>query len=149
LKLVFLICALLMAIFIALLIFLRFFVVPREGYPTWEAARNILVRDGEIVIVLPDEMAVLDARCDHPECEISIDGQIVTTKVGYSSSAIVLDVEIRGQRQVLRFAPKKLNNWNRIRFEPVDLGDPFSEFRKIENGLEESHLDFSSKKGEG
>ena len=134
---------LLMLMPLVFLLFMRFLVVPRERYPTWEAVRNILVKDGEIVIVLPDEVKVLSARYDHPQSEVFINDQIVTTKIGYSISTVVLEVEIRGRRQILHINPQKPNNWNRIRFEPIDPGDPLTNYRKIENGIKKSHYDFS------
>ncbi|MDB4537616.1 hypothetical protein N9230_03270 [Akkermansiaceae bacterium] len=129
----------------ALLLFMRYSVVSSEGYPSWEAVRNMLVRDGQIVITLPNDVKVLTAQCDDPDSEVSVNGQMVTTMIGYSWCTIAVDVEIEGQRQTLRFNPKKLNNWNRMRFEPVDPSDPFSDFIKIENGVEMPNNDFTRK----
>ena len=125
------------------LLFMRYGVVASEGYPTWSAVRNILMRDGEIVIELPNNVKILDAQCDHAGAKISVDGQVVTTKIGYSWCIIVLDVEIQGKEHTLRFNPQKMNNWNRIRFEPVNPSDPFSEFIKFENGIEKPNSDTS------
>lgn len=130
---------------LAFLLLMRYRVVPSEGYPTWEAVRNMLIRDGEIVIILPYGVSVLDARCDDPQGDVSIDGKVVTTKVGYSWCTIALDVEINGQAHTLQFNPQRLNNWNRMRFEPIDLSDPFSDFTKIENGVEKPNNDLSRK----
>lgn len=105
----------------------------------------MLIRDGEIVITLPDGVEVVDARCDDPQGDLSVDGQVVTTKIGYSWCTIALDVEINGQAHTLQFNPQKLNNWNRMRFEPIDSSDPFSDFTKIENGVEKPNNDLSRK----
>ena len=129
----------------AFLLLMRYRVVSSEGYPTWEAVRNMLMRDGEIVITLPDEVKVLAARCDDPESDVSIDGQIVTTKIDYSWCTIAVDVEINGQAHTLQFNPQKLNNWNRMRFEPIDPSDPFSDFIKIENGVKKPNNDLIRK----
>ena len=129
----------------AFLLFMRYSVVASEGYPTWEAVRNMLMRDGEIVIILPDGVKVVDARCDDPQGDVSVDGQAVTTKIGYSWCTIALDVEINGQAHTLQLNPQKLNNWNRMRFEPIDSSDPFSDFTKIENGVEKPNNDLSRK----
>ena len=129
----------------AFLLFMRYAVVASEGYPTWEAVCNMLMRDGEIVIILPDGVKVVDARCDDPQGDVSVDGQAVTTKIGYSWCTIALDVEINGQAHTLQFNPQKLNNWNRMRFEPIDSSDPFSDFTKVENGVEKPNNDLSRK----
>jgi hypothetical protein len=125
----------------AFLLFMRFSVVRSEGYPTWEAVRNILIRDGEIVVTLPEGAKIISAQIDEPEGDVSIDGQIVSTKIGYSWCTISVEVEIEGQHQTIRFSPQKLNNWNRMRFEPVNPADPFSDFTKVENGVEKPNGD--------
>ena len=102
----------------------------------------MLVRDGEIVITLPDGVKVVEARCDDPQSDVSIDGQVVITKIGYSWCTIALSVEINGQAHTFQFNPQKLNNWNRMRFEPIDRSDPFSDFKKFENGVEKPNNDF-------
>lgn len=105
----------------------------------------MLIRDGEIVITLPDGVKVVEARCDDPQSDISIDGQVVTTKIGYSWCIIALDVKMNGEAHTLQFNPQKFNNWNRMYFEPIDSSDPFSDFMKTENGVEKTNNDFSRK----
>lgn len=137
--------ALVIAIPATFFLLMRYFVVANEGYPTWEAVRNMLERNGEIVIKLPDGVKIVEANCSDPQGDVSISGQVVTTKIGYTWCTITLDVEINGQAHTLLFNPQKLNNWNRMRFEPFDSSDPFSDFMKIENGVEKSHHDLSRK----
>ena len=90
-------------------------------------------------------MKVVEARCDDPQGDVTVDRNVVMTKIGYSSCTITLDVEINGQAHQLQFNPQKLNNWNRMRFEPIDPSDSFSDFVKIENGVEKRNNDFSRK----
>jgi len=127
----------------AFLLLMRFWVVSNEGYPTWQAVRNILIRDGEIVIILPRSMNIVSARCNRDEGQVSIDERTVTAKIEYSWCVITIDAEIDGEKHTLQFNPQKLNNWNRIRFIPVDPDDPRSDFIKFENGVEKSHYDFA------
>jgi len=127
------------------LLFMRYIVVASEGYPTWDAVRNMLVRDGEIVIMLPDGVKVVEVCCDDPKGDVSIDGQVVTTKIGYSCCTITLEVDINGQAHTLQFNPQKLNNWNRIRYEPINCSNPLSGFKKIENEVEKPNNDISRK----
>jgi hypothetical protein len=128
---------------IAALLGMRYWIAPNEGYPTWEAVRNMIVRDGEVVIEVPDEVTILRVECIRPEADVSINGRIATAKLGYSWSKITLDVKIRGRNHSWIFHPKKENNWDRISYQPVDPNDPFSNFTKIVNGVTKTHDDFS------
>ena len=125
----------------ALLISLRYGFAASEGYPTWEAVRNYLVRDGEIVIRLPEGLKIVSARCDDTNGRVRIDGQTVTTKIGYTWCTISIQAESDGRTETIHFKPQKLNNWNRMIFVPVNPGDPKSEFSKFENGIEKVHSD--------
>lgn len=129
----------------AFLLFMRYRVVVSEGYPTWEAVRNMLVRDGQIVITFPEGVRLLSAKCDDPEASVSIQGQAVITKIGYSWCLIDVEVEIGSERINYRFNPQKLNNWNRMRFEPEDCSDPHSTFKKFENGVLKPHTDLTQR----
>ncbi|TLD70202.1 hypothetical protein FEM03_13510 [Phragmitibacter flavus] len=124
----------------AFLVFVRYSFMVSEGYPTWEAARNYLVRDGEIVTRLPDGQKVLSARCDDSD-DIRIDGTKVITKIGYSWSTISIRTEVDGKTETIYFNPQKLNSWNRMLFVPVNPSDPQSAYTKFENGVEKSHSD--------
>lgn len=115
---------------------MRYRIAPGEGYPTWEAVRNMLIRDGEIVVTIPEGVRVVAARCDDPNGQVSIDGQVVTTKIGYTRCTVSVDVEFDGESRTFEFDSAKVNSWNRMRFEPVDPSDPLSEFTLYENGIE-------------
>ncbi len=128
---------------VAFLLFMRFWVLPSEGYPTWEAVRNILVRDGEIVITFPERVTPLAARCDDRDSSVSINGRSVITKIGYSWCVIEVDAARGGETITYTFNPQKLNNWNRMRFEPVYPSNPNSSFKKFENGVLKTHSDVS------
>jgi hypothetical protein len=140
-----LVLALMVLLPAAFLLFMRFSVVAGEGYPTWEAVRNMLIRDGEIVITLPRGASVVSAHCDEEDSDVSIDGRTVTTKIGYSWCLITINADIDGKPHTLQFNPQKLNNWNRMRFLPVDPDDPFSDFTKFENGVEKPNSDLTRK----
>jgi hypothetical protein len=60
---------------------------------------------------------------------------------------ITIESEIDGNSHTLQFHPQKLNNWNRIRFVPIDPNDSFSGFAKFENGVEEPNSDFTRNEG--
>ena len=123
------------------LLILRYYFVVSEGYPTWEAVRNYLIRDGEIVVLFPEGVKPLSAYCDDTYAVVSINGQSVTTKVGYSWCDMTVLAETNGTKVKYIFSPKKLNNWNRIRFEPENPADPRANFVKYENGVRFKHRD--------
>lgn len=127
---------------VAFMLLMRFFILPGEGYPTWEGVRNTLIQDGEITINLPQGVNIISADCDFPATTPSINGQTITTKIGYSWCTITIEAETNGAPHTLQFNPQKLNDWNRIRFAPINPNDPFSDFRKIENGVEKTNVDF-------
>ena len=123
---------------LGLLLFARFVVLPSEGFPTWEAVWNILIRDGQIQIYFPDGVQPMKAQCDESDSIVSIEENLVTTKIGYSWCMITVEAEtVSGTQRRYFFNPQKLNNWNRIRFVPIDSKNVDSEFRMIENGLEQ------------
>lgn len=128
---------------VAFLVFMRFWVLPSEGYPTWEAVRNILIRDGEIVITFPEGVIPLAARCDDPDSTTEVNGRSVTTKIGYSWCVIQVDTTRDGIPITYTFNPQKHNNWNRIRFEPEYPSRPDSNFKQFENGILKAHHDVS------
>lgn len=138
---IYILLALAIALPAALLIYLRYGFVASEGYPTWEAVRNYIVRDGEIVIRLPEDLKIVSARCDDIKGSVRIDGQRVTTKIGYTWCTISLQTESDGRAETIRFNPQKLNSWNRVIFIPVNPRDHQSEFLKFENGIETLHSD--------
>jgi len=125
----------------AFLIYMRYGFVASEGYPTWDAVRNYLVRDGEIVVHLPEGLKVVSARCDDAGGHVQVDGQTVTTKIGYTWSTISIQTEVDGRPEIIAFSPQKLNNWNRMLFVPINPSDPHSDFLKFENGVKKSHSD--------
>ena len=43
-----------------LVLITRYRIVANEGYPTWEATRNFLLRSGEIKVDLPNKLDELD-----------------------------------------------------------------------------------------
>ena len=93
---------------IVFVLVMRYWFVPREGYPTWEAVRNYLIRDGQIQIVLPDGLKPLAATCDDRESVVSIEGQTVMVRIGYSWCLIeVIAATDSGQKRVLKFNPQK------------------------------------------
>jgi len=115
--------------------------VASEGYPTVEAIRNNLVRDGQIVIELPEGVKVIEAKCDDPSAKVSVEGNEITTRIGHSWCTISIHYRsVRGD-ELISFHPQKLNNWNRILFRPKDARDPDSDYLKYENGVEESYQD--------
>lgn len=128
---------------VSFLLVMRYWVVAREGYPAWEAVGNLLMGGGEIVVILPEGVKVISAQCDDPHGRISVEGQAVITKIGYSWCRITVETEVAGRAGTIEFNPQKLNNWNRIRFEPHDAADPQLEFAKFENGIRKSHSDVS------
>lgn len=123
------------------LIGMRYGFVASEGYPTWEAVRNYLVRDGEIVVRLPEGLNVVAARCDDPRGNVRVDGQTITTKIGHTWCRIAIQTEGDGRRETIVFSPQKLNNWNRMLFVPINSSDPHSDFLKFENGVMKAHSD--------
>lgn len=125
----------------ALLLSLRYRFAASEGYPTWEAVRNYLEREGEIVIRLPEGLKIVSARCDDINGNVRIDGQTVTTKIGYTWCTISIEIEVDARPEAIYFNPQKLNNWNRMLFVPASPRDPYSAILKFENGVEESHSD--------
>lgn len=125
----------------AFLIYLRYGFVASEGYPTWEAVRNYLVRNGEVVIRLPRGVTALSASCDDSSSEVRILGQTVIVKIGYSWCCISIQAEVNGHPETIAFYPQKLNNWNRILYVPANPEDPRSDFWKFENGVEKRHSD--------
>lgn len=131
---------------VAGLLCMRYLVMPSEGYPSWEAVRNYLQRDGEIRITFPDGVQPLSASCEDEEPNsTSIQGNVVVTKIGYSWC--LLEVMARtpeGETILYKFHPQKLNNWNRIHYLPENPADPHSPFRKLENGIEKEAHDVST-----
>ncbi len=123
------------------LVYMRYSFMASEGYPTWEAVRNYLVRDGEIVIAFPEGVNVVSARCDDTDVDIQIDDQTVTTKIGYSWCTITIQTERGGRSESFSFNPQKLNSWNRMHFVPANPCDAQSVFLKLENGVEKAHSD--------
>ncbi|MCW0221381.1 MAG: hypothetical protein OJI67_23855 [Prosthecobacter sp.] len=138
---IFFVIALLVTLPVMVLLFMRYQVMVHEGYPTWEAVRNRLVPDGEIAVTMPQGVKILSVKCDDPRSQISIRGQEVVTKVGYSWYTLSIEAEIKGSPYLFTFNPQKLNHWNRIRFEPTDASNPYSDFTKSENGVRGSHSD--------
>lgn len=130
----------------AFLLMMRYRVVVAEGYPTWQAVRNMIFRDGEISIRLPDGMRIVSAKCDYTDSVVSTEGQVVNTKIGYSWSKITIEAEAGDIKQIFVFHPQKLNNWNRISYYPTDPSNPESEFIKIENGVRQQHNDLTRTK---
>jgi hypothetical protein len=129
-----------LALPILVLLAMRYAWMPQEGYPSWEAVRNYLIRDGEIRIVFPDGVTPISADCDHPEAKTSIEGQQVITKIGYSWASITVWAELSpGEKRQFLFETQKLNNWNRILFLPVDSENPNFNWAKIENGIEKGY----------
>jgi hypothetical protein len=126
-------------LFAAFLLFMRYSVVASEGYPTWEAVRNMLLRDGEIAITLPKGITVVSACCDEIKSTVSIDGRTVTTKVGYSNCMVTIEAVVESAPRTLQFESQKLNSWNRICFIPVDSNNPLSDFIEFENGVEKTN----------
>ena len=124
----------------AFLLYMRYGFMPGEGYPTWAAVRNYLVRDGEIVIIVPEGRQVVDAQCDSSR-DVRTEGRTVTTKVGYTWCTISIDLEGEGKPETIHFSPQKLNNWSRMLFLPAMPNDPDSDFLKYENGIEKEHSD--------
>lgn len=119
----------------AFLLVLRYRVVADEGYPTWEAVRNFLIRDGEIVITLPEGIKAVSAKCDDSGSSVSIQNETVTVKIGYTSCTISIDTEIDGMPRTLHFKAQKFISWSKIQFVPDAPTDPHSEFTRIENGM--------------
>ena len=101
-----------------ILLFVRFVFVVGEGYPTWSAARNFLIRSGEIRIEIPTENRILSAHCDDPESILEVNGQSVVTKIGYAWCTIEIRTQAHGSAHTYFFNPKKENSWNRIHFFP-------------------------------
>jgi hypothetical protein len=126
---------------IVILLFVRFVFVVGEGYPTWSAARNFLIRSGEIRIKIPTENRILSAHCDDPESILKVNGQSVVTKIGYAWCTIEVRTLTHDSAHTYFFNPRKENSWNRIHFFPVESDDPKSDFTKVENGVEISHTD--------
>ena len=117
------------------LLSMRYLWMPKEGYPSWEAVRNYLIRDGEIRIVFPEEVTPKATKSS--ERVTSIVANEVVTKIGYGWPTIVIVAELpTGKERRYVFHSQKLNNWNRIKFVPVDPTDPDSRWLKIENGIE-------------
>ena len=117
------ICILLVLVIIppaAFLLTMRYGFVAREGYPTREAVRNYLERDGEIVIRLPEGLEIVSAQCDDVQGVVRIDGQTVTTKIGYTWCLISIVTKSGERTETILFNPQKLNNWNRMMFIPVN-----------------------------
>lgn len=130
----------------AFLLFMRYRVVALEGYPSWEAVRNMLIRDGEIVITFPDGVKPVIANCDDSSAVISINENTVTTKVGYTWCVITVHTEAKGSKITYQFDTQKLNNWNRIRFVPEDPSKIDSDFKKYENGIKQQHQKITREK---
>ena len=124
-----------------ILLFVRFVFVVGEGYPTWSAARNFLIRSGEIRIEIPTANRILSAHCDDPESIVKVSGQSVVTKIGYARCTIEVRTQANGSAHTFFFNPKKENSWNRIHFFPVEPDDSKSDFTKVENGVKVSHTD--------
>jgi hypothetical protein len=122
---------------------LLFGFVASEGYPTLQAVRNWMIQEGEIVIEMPDDLRVVSAECENPRGRVSIDGQTVTTEIGYSWTTISICFDSGSESGTIKFNPQKLNDWNRILFLPKDATDPSTQFLKFENGVEKEHHDVS------
>ena len=138
---IYIVLALMVMLPTALLLYTRYRFVVSEGYPTWEAVRNYFIRDGEIVIQLPEGVEVVSTRCDDMSGHVRIEGRTVTTKIGYTWCTISIQTNSNEGFQTIQFSPQKLNNWNRILFIPVDPTNPNSNYIKFENGVKESHTD--------
>lgn len=126
------------------LLCMRYAVVPREGYPTWEAVRNFLLRDGQITVTFPDGVIPRAAQCSDPNSSVSIRGQTVIVRIGYSVPIIEVDTEYQGRPGAYSFTPMKVGQWHRMRYEPENPADPASEFWLFVNGVFYIHNDVTA-----
>ena len=126
---------------INLVLITRYRIVASEGYPTWEATRNFLLRSGEIKVDLPNTVEIMKAHCDDPRGEVHINGNTVITKIGHSGCVIEIQTRSEGGTHTYFINSQRLNNWNRIHFFPADAEDPQTRFIKVENGITKTHTD--------
>ena len=101
-----------------------------EGYRSWEAVRNYIIRDGQISVVLRDGAEIVDVS---GEGEISWDGNKATMKYGYGLPSMSVTCQgADGQQWHIRFDTKKLNSWDRVEYRQ----QPSGVFRRFHNGTE-------------
>lgn len=137
-------CLSIFTLIVAGLLLMRYVVMPSEGYPSWQAVRNIMQRDGEIRISFPEDVTILHAECRHPQAITSIQGQQVITKIGYAWSKVKVRLKkADGSELDIVFHPQKLNNWNRIHYLPKEPGNFDAGFLKYENGIEKDAHDIT------
>lgn len=126
---------------INLVLITRYRIVANEGYPTWEATRNFLLRSGEIKVDLPNTIEIVKAHCDDPRGKVYIDGNTVITKIPNSRCVIEIQARSKDDRHTYFINTQKLENWNRIHFFPAQAENPRTRFIKVENGITKTHTD--------
>lgn len=109
--------------------------VAREGYNTWEAVRNRLIRDGQISVELDGESTVTGVWCNK-DFATGWEKNRATVKAGYEWD-ILISVQYRkrlGEHHQVMILTDKPNNWGRIRFIQSRDG----QFRMFMNGIEQN-----------
>ena len=104
----------------------------QEGYNSWEAVRNYLLRSGEVQIRLPEEFIITHATSNKDSDPI-INDNIAIFEIGYAGN-ILFDIryqDANGDYQDLSILTDKLNSWNRIHFSLAQAG----EIIMVENGI--------------
>jgi hypothetical protein len=116
---------------------LVFSLVSSEGYPTSEAVRNYLIRDGKVEVFLPSGIEATSVECSNLEATVFNYGSKVEVKIGYSESTIKIQCKKVSDGQPVNYSFKqmKYNNWNRIRYIPKDDDDAHGGFDYYENGV--------------
>ena len=123
------------------LLHLRYSVLPKAGFPTWEAVFNheFRVGKGQVVIELPEDFPMEDFRIprENGTGSYSIDGRSITWRPVFRGVLpLYFAFKKDGIEHEYDFVVVMPNSWDRIDIRPIDAQSVEPGFAAKMNGVE-------------